>query len=667
MAKKHTVTHTSELALEPQIREFAGARYLGAVLGVAILVVLALVAVRELSSIEQLLAAEGTSSARAVVYELPAGTELHVPIEPRTDVLRFMVHAYRRGSDLPLTPRSARVTIEARGDRATHTESLDASLPGLRTRITAQEPGLAVGDPTAFDVDVHDVGVGEVIVKLTGIDDADGVLVRAYRREQLSPSEALVRATALDRHKKDRLAQWTWEIGWDELTEAERSAVLATRWHRVGALRGSGQELKSIAVALSPAGESVHATHGDPLLGRVALRGDERISLLLRAGATVSAVADASVTIRATMRLSTGDILVRDGFGKLTVTATDADLTGVEFTSDRDVIVEVRAPDPEKVEWLGLAPAWRTTAARPIVIESPETRRVLRVSIRRSMDRRDASVTTLAARIDITAPSLPRPFSQTFRVERPRSRVDRYEAFDPLDAPSERATFYVVVPEAGTARITPAAGGSLDVTLAELDESAPPAPLATRPIGAPISHVRIEGDTPDTTFIARRPSNLGDFDAEARPVLRLARRYAPVDPDGALSLAHVKHTNSARVERGGRPFEAVSKPFDMDPSAKRPLVVPLVAFASKPTTLTIELLRDGPQPRAGVFTHWTLPRSIEVGTDEVRAAFVIGDDVGGARAKLRVTESAPAEARVHFPWAAAHTPGPRWIAGQFED
>jgi hypothetical protein len=447
--------------------------------------------------------------------------------------------------------------------------------------------------------------------------------------------------------------------------------VLATRWHRVGALRSGGRELKSIPVALSPARDSGRAQHGDPLLGRVALRGDERIGLLLPRGTGLEAIGDASATIRATYRTPTGETSVKDGIGRLAVAASGDDLTGVELTSDRDVIVELRTPDPEKIEWLGLAPAWRATPTRPVVIESPEMRRVVRVTLRRSMDRRDATQAVLAARVDVTAPSLPRPFSQAVRFERPRSRFDRYEAFDPIDAPSDRATFFVAIPEGGTARIVPQAG-SLDITLAELDESAPPQPLAVRLLNAPVAHVRIEGEAPSTApaFVSRRPSNIADFESDARIVLRLARRYAPVDPaTTAITLAHVKHTGAARVDRGGRVFEAVGKPFETETTAKRPVVAPIVAFSSKPTTLTIDLVRDVPPPRVGVFMHWTLPRTIDVGTDEMRAAFVVGDDVAGAHAKLRVTDGdSRNDTRIHFPWvAAAHTQGPRWIAGQFEE
>ena len=45
----------------------------------------AVAAVRYLSVVEPMLAAEGANAVRAVVYALPTGGELHVPIEPRTD------------------------------------------------------------------------------------------------------------------------------------------------------------------------------------------------------------------------------------------------------------------------------------------------------------------------------------------------------------------------------------------------------------------------------------------------------------------------------------------------------------------------------------------------------------------------------------------------------
>ncbi len=667
-----TVTRTGELALEPQVRRFARRRYVGGALGVLVLLVLALAAVRELSSVEELLVAEGTSSARAVVYELPRGAEMRIPIEPRTDVLRFVVHAYRRGAPLLPTPRAAKIAIEANGDRGTRTEELVAAPPGNRTRVTAQEPGLGIGDPIAFDVDVHAIGVGDLVVRVTSIEDADGLLVRAYRREVLSESEALVRGAALDRRRKDVLAQWTWELGWDELTPVERSAVLAMRWHRVGALRSGGRELRSVAVALSPSVHSTRAVRPDTLLGRVALRGDERIAVLARRGATVHAVADAAATLRATLRAETAEPTTQEGRGLLDVTVSDErEPLGVEIGTDRDAVVELRTTTPELVEWLGSTHAWRATASKPVVVESPERARIVRVSARRPMDRRDGGTTTIAARVEISAPSLARPLTQVFRADRARSRFDRYETFDPLEAPSARASFYVAIPAGGVARLAPAVGAALDVTLAELDESAPPEPLAVRPLGAPPAAERLEGEAVDDAsrvaapFVSRRPSNVAELGDAGRVVVRLARHWVPVEAATSFTLAKVKHGGGARIERGGRSYEAIAPAFDVEPSAKRPLVLPLAAFADRPTTLQIEVGHDA--PRAGVFAGWTLPRTMAIGPDETRAALVVHDDVAAGRLKLRIVDRDASHARVHFPWAATPSAGPRWISGQFEE
>ena len=62
---------------------------------------------------------------------------------------------------------------------------------------------------------------------LTGIDKADGLLVRMYRRESLSLAKASARNSLLDRQRKNHLARWTWELAWDEASASEQEEILA--------------------------------------------------------------------------------------------------------------------------------------------------------------------------------------------------------------------------------------------------------------------------------------------------------------------------------------------------------------------------------------------------------------------------------------------------------
>ena len=669
-----TVTGTSELVLEPQIRRFAARLYIGAALVVALLALGALVAVRELAVIEPMLAAEGANAARAVVYELPVGAELHVPIEPRTDVLRFVIHAYGP-SGMAFTPHAAKLTLTLRGDRASRTEEIHADLPGLRSRVTPESAAVGVGDPVPIEVDVHDVGVGELVVKLAELANADGLLVRAYRREQLSQAEATLRDTALDRAKKDELAKWTWELGWDELTPAERVAVLSARWKRVGALRGASADLRSTTVAISVPPPRESPASREEMLGRIALRGDEKIVMLVHVGVKVRFLSDEATTLRAASRDSNGVEQIKSAAGQVEVGPFE-DVRSVELGAARDVVVEVRTSNAEEVEWLGWTNVWRSTPSRPVIVESPDGDRVVRVSLRKPMARQEAKIVHLGVVIELSGGGLPAPLFETFSANRPRSRVDRYQDFDSPEAPSERVVFFLALPRGASALITPADATPLDISLAELDETQMPLPMPTRaPDAAPPLIIPETEDAP-SAFVARRPSNARVFEPTAQRVVRTARWFAPAPPAPppfTVALAHVKHTGVDRAERSGRQFDGIAKPFELETETRRPLFIPIVAAFDAPTKITVRVERDPiVRPRPALFARWTLPRTMDVGPKEMRATFVIGDDVPpGGKLRLRLVAASPPARGAHqlvgLPWVSARAIGPRWLAGAFEE
>jgi hypothetical protein len=666
---KPTVTRTQELVLAPQVRTFAGRRYLGALVAIPLLVVTAYFAVRRLASLEEMLAAEGERAARVVVYELASGFELHAPIEPKTDVMRFVVHAYRRGADLELSPRRARVRIAIAGERAQRTERFDVEPPGERTRVTAGEEGLSLGDPASFDVDVHDTGPGELALTLEEVNGADGLLVRVYRREQLSPAETALRGATLDRVRKDQLARWAWETGWDELTRSEQQAILGTRWHRLGALRGTGRDLRSIAIAQAPHAALLAPASEDTLLGRIALRGDERVALMLREGGTLRARSDSAATLRAVVRAESGAERVVEGAGAIEVASAPGALESVELSCSRDALVEVRALDPSRVDWLGNVRAWRASRSRPVIVESPDAERILRLTLRRPVDRRDGRAAVVAADLEIRMPS-GKISTRAFRAERPRSRIDRYAALDPVEAPSERAMLYVVLPKGATARVAPPDETPLDVALSELDPRTPAEPLAVRAVDAPPPAVKLEGEVSWPGFVARRPSNAAAFGADQQLLIRVARRWGTfAPPTGEPPLVRVHPTGAARVERESRSFEEVARSFDVDLDGRRPAYLPLRLSAAEEAWLAMTVAPASPVPRrSGAFDRVTLRREMHVGAGDWRATFVVGDDLPPGKYRLTIT---PASSRVlvHMPWAAPHraAAGPRWIAGQFED
>ena len=669
-----TVTATSELVLESRPRPFRAPIYIGGASVVVLLTLVAIVAVRELAVIEPMLAAEGANAARTVVYELPSGGELHVPIEPRTDVLRFVIHAFGK-SDMALTPHAAKLVLELRGARGARTEEVNADLPGLRSRVTPETAEVGVGDPIPVELDVHEIGVGELVVKLAEIAGADGVLVRAYRREQLSESEATLRDTLLDRPKKDELARSAWELGWDDLTPAERAALLRARWRKVGALRGSSTDLRSMTVALLPQSPRNAAPEREEMLGRVALRGDERIAMILRPATRGRLVSDEATTLTAASRDVNGATQESSAAGQIEV-GPFADVRSVELGAARDVVVEVRTSNASQTEWLGWTNTWRATSTRPIIVDSSDGDRVVRVSLRMPMARQEAKAASLAVVVELTGGPLDKPTITKFTAERPRSRVDRYGDFDSSEAPSDWAAFFLALPRGSIARIAPTGGAALDVGLSELDESLPPLPMPTRPFDAPPSMVVAETEDAVSVFVPRAPSNAHQFDASARRVVRTARWFAPAPPPpkAPVAIAHAKHTNVDRVQRAARSFDGITLPFAIDADTRRPLFVPIVAAFDAPTTVTVRVETDpAPNRRApALYERWTLPRTMEVGPREMRATFVIGDDVPprGKQIIHIVAAAPPAPGRhqlVLLPWMSTRAVGPRWLGGAFEE
>ena len=99
----------------------------------------------------------------------------------------------------------------------------------------------------------------------------------------------------------------------------------------------------------------------------------------------------------------------------------------------------------------------------------------------------------------------------------------------------------------------------------------------------------------------------------------------------------------------------------------------MTAEFDSPTKITVRAEREPAyKMKAGVYSRWTLPRTMEVGPKEMRATFVIGDDVPvGGKLRLRiVADSRPAKGAhqlVLLPWASNRAVGPRWLQGAFEE
>ncbi len=666
--KPETITRTEAFVLEPQVRTYGRRRYWGAALAGLAFALLAALAVIRLGALEVWLATDN-EAARAIVYEIPNGSELAVPIDPRTDVIRFVAHAYRRDAALSALPSEMRVHVRIEAARGVvREEALTVAAAQTVGRVTSNEATLHVADPFAFDVDLHGTDAERLVLRFDGVAGAEGLMARAYRRERLSTAAAVVRDTALDRTRKDAMARWAWELGWDELTAPEKSELLATRWHRIGQLHDGARDLRSIAVEIAPKPPLPTLKHEDVLLARIALRGNEQVTCTLHTNTTIRVSADEAADLVATTRTVSGQTLVRHGRGEVVVEPASEE-RGLEVMTERDTFVDVRAASDDGIEWLTRVTAWRIARSRPVIVRADGTPRVVRVSLRTVIDRRDDAPYAADVRVETSAPGRP-PLVQSFREEHVRSRVDRYEDTDPPQAPSERATFYVAVPARGEVRIWPQNDGLLDVTLAELDVAHAPEPLPTRAAEELAYPPRREGESELDSFVPRRPSNVADFPADARIVLRLGHRIVarPEKVAGAPAplLAFVVR-QGPKVDAAQRVFVDAPEVFRIADDARRPLVLPMAFLAAHEAPATVSLRIDPKSPPPlGLYRHWTRSRAVVATDHERHGAMTLGDDVPRGDHELVVEAARNDHVRIHLPWQ--HGPlVPRWTAGLFEE
>ena len=678
-------------SLKPKVHDLRGrGRLVVAALIAPLLVAGVVRIVDRLSTIDRALAAEGANAARGLVYELPRGGKLVVPIEPGTDLLRFVLSAYRRDQPLPLTPRHVRLTIEAKGER-TRREVLELDLPGIRTHITPEDSSLLVADPLAFSFDVHGLGVGEASLTLDDAKEADGVLIRAYRREHLEPGDTEFRERTLDSLQKDHLATWAWEPGWNELADVERGALLATRWRKIPAIRGPSGDLRSFPVALSPPPARPSSNRVGSLLGNLSVRREEHVAVVVRGATTVRASSDPGIHLHATIRKLDGTETKLAGDGFLETVIPDAEVRSVEWWSDEDAIVTLRTLDAAPIEWLTWATAFRASASQPVEILSADAPRVIRVSMRRPLPRDGMPIVPITVRVDVDggggggggeeltpkrsglAKTATRTrTTRTFRAEVTRARIDRYDGDDPREAPTERASFFLRLGRGAQAAIASADGTPVDVTLAELDEGFAPEPLETRPMDTELPRFMLSGERTWGGFVPRLPSNAAAFaQPEARPKLRLGKtileRPVPATGAAAPAVAHVKHRVTRLTEKDGRRFDAIDDAFEIDPDVARPLFVPVVLHSFEPTLVVLAIEIDPLHTlRTGLSEHLTRTRTVDIGAGYTRTTFTIGDDLPPGHHRLRVT-SPSKTLTVMLPWASTRAFGPRWIGGAFEE
>jgi hypothetical protein len=692
---------TRTTLLEPTTREVGARPIRWSLLALPLVVAGLVFAVREVGRVERVLAAEGSRAARVIVYELKPGTDVRVPIEPGTEVFRIVAHAVRKTS-LTNVPHDARLLITASGERGTRTDDIRFAAPGTTARVTPEDSELVVGDPVAVNVDVHDLGRGELTIALTSIVEADGVLVRIYRREAVSGKQLVARPERLGPEGRAHLAKTAGELSWDELELAEQEVLLAARWKRVAALPHANKGLPTHAVAVS--GPPMRATSGDvePAITVFDLRGDERGAVLAHGKVVVRGRADGDeeAIVHATVRHLDGRVDEIDGKGEVTVEVAEGAEAGIELTRSTPGILSIRASDPNKLEGTGHVGAWRTTKARPAVVNAGNEPIVLRVSARRPVPRDAAGEVPIVLDATISAPSSgkepnvfakvadpkaldpkgvgggPKDQTVTLRAMRARSIYERYDVRAPSSAPTASAVFHVLVPAGGSATLAPAEG-EIDLSLAELDPGATPRPVRAWPADGPGPAVRKTGDQEWGGFVGRWPSNAGAFQSseDGRTTIRIPHRLVPLpEPQTGTPSFRIKRPPAGdAITRNGRLFDPTTVSFEIDVPAGEALVLPVRAYAKEPLDLIAKIDGDVPDRRdRGVAERITTARKIAV-TEEVRSIVVLGDDLPAGKHVLTFVPPPGKKAWVHLPWMprprlpGAPPPDPHWIEGDLED
>lgn len=671
--------------LEPTTREVGVKPVRWSLLALPLVAFGLVFAVREVSRVEKVLSAEGSRAQRVIVYELRPGGELRVPIEPGTEVFRVVAHAMRKGA-LSNTLHEAQLVFTAKGDKGTRTDEVKFAAPGTTGRVTPEDAAFIVGDPVAINVDTHGLGTGELKVALASIADADGVLIRVYRREHLDDKAVAGRPSHLRDEGKSRLAHHAGEVDWDELDPAEQALLLGARWRRVAALPNANKGVVTRAIAVAGATMSDGVADPDPALVSYDVRADERVAVIAHGKTVVRARAegDAESKVVATVRHMDGRVDNIEGKGEITIDVSSDDEVGIEITRQSPGLLSLRGTDPNKLETPGRVAAWRADKDRPVVIRAGAEPLVLRVSARRAVPRN--AVETFSVVLDATITSAdgfqtvgvaPAPNqSVTLKAERARSVYDRYDGREPSAAPTSTAVFHLMVPAKGTLTLTPV-DGTVDVSISELDPGGPPRPIPAYGADKPYPKVQKVGDVEWGGYVPRRPSNFTAFEAVAdgRLVVRVPHRLIPVkEPETKAPSFRIKRPEAAdTLMRNKRLFDPTTVEFEIDVPAGEALILPVRAFAHEKMDLVAKV--DGEvvaRKSIGAAERVTTARKFTV-EDEVRTVVVLGDDLTPGKHILTFSPPAGKKAWIHLPWTAkprlpgAPPPDPHWIEGDLED
>jgi hypothetical protein len=573
--------------------------------------------VQALSRTERALAVQVPRS-RVVTYALEPRGRLKFPIEPNTDVLRFGVRAFARSALSP-SPHPIRMVFEARGAARARTESVEVPLSGLEEHATAEDPALSVGDSSPINIDVRDIGAGELTLTLDSVGEADGVLVRAHRREVDARGGVL----------------------WSKL------APLSDDTH--------GLTPRTLAVARS---QPIPSQLVRGTLGTFAVSGDERVAGTARGPNTIVARAASSADAVVTMVLRSsvhGEQMIA-GVGQVVAELASEEQADFEVASEADEPIALDAADGGSVSLGRSLRYFRSADDRPVLLDAGAEPLVLQVHARRPVARASDAPVDIALVSTITPRSRRPANTLLLCATRERSRFDRYQDSSGELAPSEAAVFHLLVPAHSRLALQPREG-ELDLSLSELDPRASEQPQDE--IADPFAR--------KLGFETRWPSNVADFDANTGLVFVSPKLVIGAEPPAPqFAMAYVKRPPRAlAMERGGKWFVRADRPIDVRVSGKRPLVLPIRLFAERASNEPVRIEIDGGHPRRRSLAsvqRVTTNRSVML-DGMIKTYVMLGDDLVAGRHRLAFVTDSNTVVWVQLPWMQPHAP--RWISGSF--
>lgn len=553
---------------------------------------------------------------RVVTYTLEPRGRLTFPIEPNTDVMRFVARAFSR-TGLPPAPHAARIVFEVRGATRTRSERVEVPLSGLIQHAVAEDAELSVGDASPINIDVHDTGAGELTLTLEDVGDADGLLVRAYGRE--ADGGAVWRKLA--------------PLGDDMRGVTPRTLALA----------------RSQAISNQPARGA---------LGTFAVSGDERVTGSARGPNTIVARAANSSDAVVTMLLRSalhGEHTIA-GVGQVVADLSPNEHAEFEVASEGGEAIAIDAADGGNVSLGRSLRYFRSAPDRPVQIVIGSESLVLQVHARRPVARSSDAPVDIALVSTFTKPSR-RSSSTLLSATSTRSRFDRYEDADGELAPTDAAVFRLLVPARTRLALKPR-DGELDLSLSELD---PHAPAQQQDELADVSARKIGFET-------RWPSNAADFDAHTG-LMHVSPKFAlnfEPPPEPTLAMAYVtRPRNALAIRREGKWFVRADSPIALRVTGKQPLVLPMRIFAERASDAPVRIEIDGGRPRRrtlGSVQRITTNRSVTL-DGMVKTYVILGDDLSAGRHTIAFTTDAKSVVWVQLPWLEPNAP--RWISGSF--